>query len=369
MKQDFAIAALPFVLFGCSSAPSAPAALPDAAPLEGDAGPAPRSEACLALDAKLQSTLDQQIATIKTKDGVIAVTTPECGYSEYFSGTSGLTGDNLFRIGSNTKTYVAGVILKLVTEGKLKLTDVLEAYVPGIKNGNLITMRQLLNHSSGIFNYTDDPALNSHSKVTPTDLVGLAKKHEPYFEPGTSWHYSNTNFILLGMIAEQVGGKPIAELIRTKLLVPHKLEHTFFDGTEPVNGTIAKGFSSTGKDVTNSYDTSWAWAAGAMVATPSDLARWIAMVAKGEVYTAEIQKELLTGIPAFSGVDYGLGLFLSSAAITGKSAAIGHGGDIYGCHSQDWYFPKEDVTVVTITNKDGTSPDALSLATFDIVMP
>lgn len=371
MKRFLATALFPLVI-ACSTdasnaRPSDPPLLPDAGSTE--AGPQPRSESCLALDAKLQAALDDGIATIKTSDGVVAVITPECGYSEYFSGKSGLTGENLFRIGSNTKTYVAGVILKLVTDGKLKLTDVLETYVAGIKNGTSITIKQLLNHSSGIFNYTDDPGLDFHAKVTPASLVDLAKKHEPYFEPGAGWHYSNTNFILLGMIAEQVGGKPIAAQIREKILVPYKLEHTFFDGTEPVTGTIAKGFSSTGKDITTSYDMSWAWAAGAMVATPSDLARWITMVSKGEVYTPEIQKELLTGIPAFAGVEYGLGLFLFSAEATGKSASIGHGGDIFGCHSQDSYFPKTDMTVVTITNKDGTSPNDLSIAVFDVLMP
>ncbi len=324
-----------------------------------------RTPSCLTFDEKVQSALDTSVVSSKMVDGVIAITTSDCGHSEYFSGKSGLTSDLLFRIGSNTKTFVSALVLTMTSEGKLALDEPFAAYLPEVTIGQTITVRQLLNHTSGLFNYTDDPTLDFKVKATPSGLVDLALKHDAYFAPGTSWHYSNTNFILLGMIAEKIGGAPIAKQIRERFLVPHNLTHTFFEGGEEIVGELAPGFDTKRRAIPTTYDPSWAWAAGAMVATPADLGRWITLLARGEVLPKEAQTELLKGVKVNDVIEYGLGVFLFSAKATGKTPAIGHGGDIYGSHSQAFYFPASDMTLVTISDTDGVSSNDLSIAALD----
>ena len=133
-----------------------------------------------------------------SRDAALALTTPECGSVTYVSGASGLTGSELFRIGSVTKPYVATVVLQLVAEGKLSLDDKLDAWVTGVPNGSAITVRMLLNHTSGIFNYTTDPTFlaEPQKKRTPGELVQLAASHGAVDPPGSKWNYSNTNYIL-----------------------------------------------------------------------------------------------------------------------------------------------------------------------------
>ena len=385
LRQRFTSGALLPLLLACSST-NTTTPLPEAgvvADTEGasetdatpsDDGKPSRSEACQALDAKLQTAVEKGRANAKSPDAVLGVATPECGVSHYVTGTHGIASDALYRIGSVTKTYVATVVLKMASEKLLGLEDVVEKYVPGVKNGTTVTVRQLLNHTSGLFNYTEDATFwtGSPTKVwAPQALVDVANGHDPYFAPGTSWHYSNTNFIVLGMIAEKVSGTKIGPLVRARVLTPNTLGSTFFDGEETVAGTLAPGFDAKNANVTEKYSPSWAWSAGAMVANIDDVTRWITRLGGGEVHDAVMQAEVLKTVATDDpNLRYGLGIMVLSAGVTGGAGpGYGHGGDIYGYHTQSFHFPKKQTTIVAIVNKDGTNPNAISVEALTVLFP
>ena len=137
-----------------------------------------------------------------------------------------------FRIGSITKTFTGTVILQLVDEGKLRLDDPIAKYQPEVPNGANITIRQLLQMTSGLFNYTDDPAWNqaldaNRQRVwSPQELVAIALAHPPYFAPGTDFHYSNTNTVLLGLIIEQITGNNVADEFARRIFTPLGMRET-----------------------------------------------------------------------------------------------------------------------------------------------
>ncbi|HZO14661.1 MAG TPA: serine hydrolase domain-containing protein, partial [Polyangiaceae bacterium] len=268
----------------------------------------------------------------------------------------------LLRVGSVTKTYVAAATLLLVADGAVDLDGTLETWVPGVPNGTTITIRHLLNHTSGVYNYTDitflQEALADPSRVwTPQELVDIAVQHGADFEPGTDWSYSNTNYILLGMIVEQASGQTVSELMRERLLVAEGLDATFLDGEETLAGDLATGYSQSGNDVTHALNPSAAWAAGSMVATPEDVASWAAALYRGQVLAAPEMEAMLTMVPTgLDGVEYGLGVFGYGPQVLAGHEGIGHGGDIPGFHSIVLYLTDYDAVIVSIVNNDGANP-------------
>jgi D-alanyl-D-alanine carboxypeptidase len=319
-------------------------------------------------------TMDGALAHVPvdaTYDAVLEMTTSDCGATFHATGPSGLDAHRLFRIGSMTKTYVAVVALGLAGEGKIALDGRLDAYLPDAPSAvGSITIRQLLQHTSGIFNYTDTEAFwtaygeNPMRRWAPSELVALALAQPPYSAPGAEWHYSNTNFVLLGMMLERVGGAPIATLIRERILVPNGLAETFLDGAEPVVGQLAPGFDEHGQNIGATYDPSLAWAAGAMVASPPDASRFVELVGQGALLPPAMQAEMTTGgvdTPEH-GLQYGLGVFLLGPELSaGQGPAIGHGGDIMGFHSGGFYFPEKKMTLFGVVDSDrGTGNDVLA---------
>lgn len=342
---------------------AAPAPAPPASP--------PPPTACDLETAALQRGLDG--AHAKTTEAVLAIRNAACGARTLVSGPSKTTdAKSLHRVGSVTKTFTAAVILSLVKDGVLGLDDKLAKWVPDVTGGDGITLRQLLDHQSGLFNYTDDVAFERTpvtTVYTPRQLVDVSLRNPVYFAPGTSWHYSNTNFILLGMVAEAAGKAKLGVLVRTRVLDKAGLTATFFDGEEPLGGTLAPAQNASGGDATKVLDPSWAWAAGSMVATPGDLAHWIEQVGGGTFYDAAQQKELLTTVSTdTANLDYGLGIMVFGAAITaGAGTGIGHGGDIPGYHTQAFYFPDTKTTLVAIVDSDADNPNDVSLAALKVL--
>ncbi|MGW5696524.1 serine hydrolase domain-containing protein, partial [Streptomyces asiaticus] len=149
-----------------------------------------------------------------------------------------LAVDDEFRMGSNTKTLVATLILQLVAEHRVNLTDSVESWLPGlIPGGGAITLRMLLNHTSGLYDYTDDPAGlasvtgQDQRQWTPEELLALATRHQALFTPGKKWSYSNTNYIALGMVLEKATGRSVADLIDDRIVRPLRLTHTYIATT------------------------------------------------------------------------------------------------------------------------------------------
>jgi D-alanyl-D-alanine carboxypeptidase len=224
----------------------------------------------------------------------------------------------------------------------------------------------LLNHTSGIFNYTDDSTFQQGmgKPWTPIDLVHLATAHAPYFAPGAGWQYSNTNYILLGMIAESAGGAPLATQIRDRDRTPAHLDHTFLDGSETLDGTLAAGFHGTA-NVTHAIDPTGAWAAGAIVASGADVAEWAAALYGGDAVLGASERDLLTADPADNG-SYGLGVIILPASNSlGNGIGLGHDGQIPGFASQMFYFAQTQLALVSIVDDDGGDPNAVSLAALE----
>ena len=345
-----------------------------------DGGPADAasdapSPACVARAAALQKGLDG--AHGKTTNAVLAIRDPACGAMFVTSGPGHVDATKLHRIGSVTKTYVAAVILGLVNAGKLSLDgDFLSQWVTTIPNAATITVRQLLSHTGGVFSYTADTAFESAVAANPTmvwapaDIVAVAARNTPYFAPGQGWTYSNTDYILLGIIAEAVTGAKIGALVRQMVLTKAGLGATFFDGEEPIVGELAEGLGTAGQDETHYADPSYAWAAGAIAATPGDVALWMEQVGNGTFYDAATQAELTTPAPmsSMSGAAYGLGIILFDASITaGGGPAIGHDGAIPGYGTQAFYFTEKKTTLVSIVDSDADDPNNVSLAALTVL--
>ncbi|MBL8718253.1 MAG: beta-lactamase family protein [Myxococcales bacterium] len=370
-----AIVLLALGLVACSSEspPGSPldTGVVDAASEGGDDGAVDandgRPAACTTLDAELQAALDS--ARGKNPNATLAVQDEACGLRAFVSGdAANATLTTLWRMGSVTKTFVSAVILGLVKEGKVALTDPLSKWVDAVPKTDGVTVRMLLNHTSGIFNYTEDPEFfaDRTKKWTPREIVDLATKTDPYFAPGADFHYSNTNYALLGMIAEKAGGKKISALIRERAIGPAGLSATFFDGEETVVGTMTKGFTGT-KDVTFVSDMSGPWAAGAMVGPAIDLARWAStLYGTTKILDADQRKALLAD-PA-SGGNYGLGVVILKPAVTvGGGQALGHDGAIDGFATQMFWFEGKKTAVASIVNKTGGDANAITLAAVKIL--
>ena len=250
------------------------------------------------------------------------------------------------RVGSITKTFVSTVTLQLVAERRLTLNDTVERWQPGlIPGGASITVRQLLNHTSGIFNYTDDQAfvqqLLSHPlrAVTPQQLVDVANAHPPVFPPGTSWSYSNTNYIVMGLILQRVTHRPVSTLLRQRIIWPLGLRHTYLPERSPdIRGYHAHGYlppSITGQgyvDFTR-ISPSLAWTAGALVSNVGDLRRFYRALLGGRLLRPAQLAQMKDLVPVGDGLGYGLGLY---SLPTPCGRIWGHDGGIPGYVTIAW---------------------------------
>jgi D-alanyl-D-alanine carboxypeptidase len=339
--------------------------LADRSPPPPDSGPDARPAACLAQDGKLQAALD---GARKSPNAILVVRNAACGTSVYLSGDPAhATAASLWRIGSVTKTYVAASVLAFVAAGTLSLDDPLSKWISGVAQTDGVTLRMLLNHTSGIFNATEDASwiANPLRVWTPAEIVALATKHDPYFAPGAGWHYSNTNYTLLGMILEKVGAAKASAVIRKHALGPAGLTQTFLEGEEPLVGKVATGFDAKKNDITNAYSMSGPWTAGAMVATGAELCDWVAtLYGSDQVLDATRRKLMTEGAVAMSpGFRYGLGVMLLDASVTaGGGPALGHNGGIFGSHTQAFWFPDKATAVCAVVNQDGVNPNDITLA-------
>ncbi len=293
--------------------------------------------------------------------------------------------EDRFRAGSITKAFVSVVLLQLEAEGKLDIDDTVDRHLPGVVRGNghdgrRITIRQLLNHTSGIYNYTEDPEFvqkrlgpgfpeHRFETVTPRQLVATAMKHEPYARPGKLWHYSNTNYILAGMIVEKVTGRPYASEIDKRVLRRVGMRATTFPGTSPrMPDPSGRAYSSLGEtgpspriiDATE-LNPSWGWAAGEMITTAGDLNRFYRALMRGELLPERQQRELLTTVPvAADGIGrYGLGV--STATLSCGKTVWFHGGGIHGSISMASATPDGRHTAAFNFNGDWAGDTAAPL--------
>lgn len=230
-----------------------------------------------------------------------------------------VAADGWFRVGSVTKTFTATLVLQLVHEGKLGLDDTVERWLAGVvPDGHKITIRQLLNHTSGLYNYTDDLPGNAeivndrHEQRQPSALVAAAVRHNPLFAPGTSRSYCNTCYILLGMVIEKVAGRAWETELKHRILHPLDLRQTLVPSeAQSLPEPHAHGYLPVDGqpiDITV-FNPSWAGTAGGMASTAEDLNRFYhALLSGGLLAPAELQA-MQTTIPTdIPEVRSGLGL-------------------------------------------------------------
>ncbi|MFD4701924.1 serine hydrolase domain-containing protein [Streptomyces niveus] len=294
-----------------------------------------------------------------------------------------------FRIASATKTYVSAVVLQLVGEGRLSLDDTVEDVLPGVVSGNgndgsRITVRQLLNHTSGLFNYTADfPALSGmdayeagrYTTWTDEQLVGIAMRHAPDFEPGAKWSYSNTNYTLAGMIIEKITGRTWQQEVTKRVIRPLGLRDTLTPSTSArIPGSHLKGYSAFGEsapaiDVT-AFNPSAAGAAGAMISTAGDMTTFYQALMSGRLLKPAQLTEMKKTVraaeldEAWPGARYGLGLM--EIPLTCGGSYFSHAGDLPGYATRTGATEDGRRVVVLEATGDGSMPGSIH-ATNDLI--
>lgn len=267
------------------------------------------------------------------------------------------SADDRYRVGSITKTFVSTVILQLEAEGRLSLDDKVAKWLPGVVEGNghdgtRITLRELLNHTSGIFNYTADDDFattyflkdgffqHRYDTKTAADLVAIAMSHKPDFAPGTSWNYSNTNYVLAGMVIQKVTGHSYETEIRRRIINPLKLTATSLPGTKVTlpspssraYGKLAETATGPTYDVTQ-LNPSLASSAGSMISDSADLDRFYSALLRGKLLPAKQLKEMKTTVAADESPNMRYGLGLVDVTLPCGVHVWGHEGGIHGSSS------------------------------------
>lgn len=285
---------------------------------------------------------------------------------------------NLTRVGSTVKTFTAVVVLMLYEQGLLSLDDPVQKYLPvtlleKLDNGREVTVRQLLNHSSGLYNYIQNlqfqtASLNDLTKEwSPGDLLSYAYDKKAYFAPGADVRYSNTNYILLGMVIESLTHKPFYQVFEEKLFQPLHLTNTFFAARNPVPRSIIRGYIDLYNNldvVESTYFSGWDYytADGGLLSNPHDLSIFLHALFGGRLLkVATLQEAMQWKEPLEQETDayrtaFGLGFFKVE---TPYGEAYIHGGDAIGYYAQMMYFPRQKTTVVYATNGNYGRIDAL----------
>lgn len=350
-------------LAGCSSSASDPAATSS-----------PTAEAGIAADtqAALQAVLDDTRA-LAGFPGVIARVITADGT---WTGTSGGAGPDtdepptatdLARIGSVTKTMTGTILLQLVDEGLISLDDPVSQYVPDAPNGTA-TIQQVADMTSGIPSYSlyqgwqdqyfSDPATH----YTPQQVLDIAKELPVPFAPGEGWQYSNTNYVILGMIIEQVTGQPIEQVYQERLFDPLGMDATVFPGDyEGIGSPHMSGVTDQGQPdgtlaVATDWDPSYMYAAGEVISTIDDLEKWAHALFTGEGVLSpamqDVRREsiLTSPPPNTETAGYGIG-------IGNRNGWWGHTGEIPGYNTALFHNYDTETTVIVIVNSDAGLPD------------
>lgn len=312
--------------------------------------------------AQLDAAIRQTMRQAGIPGAIVGFWRPgECDYAKAFGVADVKTGapmraDFNMRIGSETKTFVATALLELVDQHRVRLDDPISKYVAGVPDGQHITLRQLAGMRSGLFPYTADPGFikdvetNPLRSFTPQQLLDIAFKHPNLFPPGTQYTYSNTNYILLGLVVEKVGHRPLAEFLKDCVTGPSDMERTIFPQGAYFPKPHPRGYTNqtlTGQiqDFTD-LNSSWIWSAGAMISTLQDLRKWAPIVATGRLLSPRTQAERTDFLPTdIPGVTYGLGL-------ADAYGWIGHDGEVPGFESLTLYLPEQHATLVILVNSD-----------------
>lgn len=328
-----------------------------------------KAQISVGLDSELQHTLDSMKTVLGAKSLSAAIQISDGSTWAHAVGVSSISEDvttnDAYLIGSIAKTITSACILQLADEGTLNLDDSLHEWLPTMPYiDTTITIRQLLNHTSGLYDvlshpHHQDSLLADMSRIwTPEELIDRFIS-PPLFQPGASWSYCNTNYFLLGMIIREASGNPFYTELRSRFFAPLGLNTFFIPAFETVTAPIAHAWLDiTGDgvldDAHNFYMSylslnSTAGAAGGYFSTPTDCTKWMRKYMRGDLLSSSMMGEAKTTIPVGGNIQqYGLGLMHKTSGFLGYEA-YGHGGDLV-YHASSWYFPELDQSITVFTN-------------------
>jgi len=316
------------------------------------------------LQASLGDALDKMLQHVPAAS--VAVAIPGEGT---WSATRGLARreppqpvvpEQPFQVASTAKTLTAAVVLQLVEERKLKLGDTIDRWFPDAPNAGLITIEQLLRHTSGLVSFNALPTFGTAYR-TPAEIIALGTAQKPQFCPGTNWSYTNTGYAMLGVIVEKIEGAPLADVLTKRLIQPLSLTHTVL--RRPGVELPAATGHAAGRPVDAPDQYATPYAAGALASTGGDLVRfWHALLA-GQVLPEASVHRMFTGMPAMLGPYagsnsfYGMGVQLYDVP-DGPGLMLGHSGGIEGFTSVVAYVPADDVYIAVSFNEKNAPAEA-----------
>ena len=291
-----------------------------------------------------------------------------------------------FAVASVSKTFTAALILTLIDDGSLGLDDSVAKWLPGLELSPQITVRQLLDHPSGLRDFFMAPGIDAALQGDPDRrwdaAEALARVGKPYFKPGRSWHYSNTNYLVLGLLAERVAGRPLAAQLRERFFVPLGLEHTWYQPTEKPRTSLAHAYrmprarpDPTAIDLSDGSAmmpftsvVTAAAGAGGIASTAGDLVTWARALYGGELLTPRMTSEMVADAATTAAlpprVAYGLGVQVGELF---GHRSLGHSGRLLGVRSVVRWLPDQRLGIAVLTNQSRTDPAAIGRAMLKVV--
>jgi len=286
----------------------------------------------------------------------------------YRNAETGVLNDehSIYQLGSVTKQFTSAVILKLQSENKLSVSDKISKYFPDYPKGDSITIRELLTHTAGIYNYTNDENFMKNEITKPKtrgQMMALFENKPLDFSPGTSWSYSNSGYSMLGYIIEKVTNTSYEQAVRHYIFSPLKMMHSGFDFTHLDNTDKTVGYLAlNARDTVRApiVDSTISFSAGAIYSTTGDLYRWSHALEKNTILSASQQNEAYT--PVKNNYGYGWGI----DSIDGKRR-VSHGGGIPGYITTISRVPSDGVTIILLSNASNESIGAISNSIYAIL--
>lgn len=339
---------------------------PDAPPPPTDAGAMPDAPVALVcpMGDALGAAIDRERVRLGITGAIGRFSMPGCewtgasGVSDRATGRAVVPTDR-YRVGSITKTFTAVVILQLMEEGRISLDDRLSSFVtfPG---GDGITIRHLLSHTSGIYDYYGSPAVvaDQSRPWARDEVIAVAAAQPPLFAPGANWAYSNTNYFLLGMVIERITGNAYHVEVRRRLLTPLGLDETYLEGPESLpGGLVVRSYehrSGPYVDITALTHPSLGWSAGSYISTAEDMEDWGRAVFTGSVLSPATRALMLTptALPGGRTGQTGLCIFVQNLGAT-LGTLYSHHGWFGGFRTVMGYLPAHDAMTVAFSNDDG----------------
>jgi D-alanyl-D-alanine carboxypeptidase len=347
---------------------------------------------------ELKAALDARLERLRAKRGIPGISAAIVfADGSSWQGTAGLadvaTGvpveaDTAFSVASVSKTFTAALILALIEDGRLTLDSTARTYLPTLKINRSITVRHLLDHRSGLRDFYYNANIDHALLVKPAKVWSAARSLRylgpAYSKPGRSWHYSNTNYLILGMLAEVVGGAPVADQLRERFFEPLGLDHTYYQSVEVPRGPVAKGYRFLGTDPTlpaidlsdgssvvpfTSVVTA-SGAAGSIATTGTDLARWArALYGDGALSQAsrdEMVADLYRTARYLPGVAYGLGV--QAVDVAGRPT-LGHSGRFLGARAAVRWLQRQHIGISVLTNQSRSDPNVVLRELLKVALP